>query len=29
MIAHNLFARDVYKAKGLCRVKNSVDNCVI
>ena len=27
MIAHNLFVRDVYKAKGLCSVKNSVDNC--
>ena len=27
MIAHNLFARDVYKAKWLCRVKNIVDNC--
>ena len=27
MIAHNLFVRDVYKAKWLCRVKNIVDNC--
>ena len=27
MIAHNLFVRDVYKAKWLCRVKHIVDNC--
>ena len=27
MIAYNLFVRDVYKAKWLCRVKNIVDNC--
>ena len=27
MIAHNLFVRDVYKAKWVCRVKNIVDNC--
>ena len=27
MIAHNLFVRDVYKAKWLCRVKNIIDNC--
>ena len=27
MIAHNLFVRDVYKVKWLCRVKNCVDNC--
>ena len=27
MIAHNLFVRDVYKAKWLCRVKYIVDNC--
>ena len=26
MIAHNVFVRDVYKAKWLCRVKNIVDN---
>ena len=26
MITHNLFVRDVYKAKWLCRVKNIVDN---
>ena len=26
MIAHNLFVRDVYKAKWLCRVKDPVDN---
>ena len=29
-IAHNLFVRDVYKTKWLCRVKNSVDTfCLI
>ena len=27
MIAHNLFVRDVYKAKWLCRVNYIVDNC--
>ena len=27
MIANNLFVRDVYKAKWLCRVNNMVDNC--
>ena len=27
MIAHNLFVRDVYKSKWLCRVRNIVDNC--
>ena len=27
MIAHNMFVRDVYKAKWLCRVKHIVDNC--
>ena len=27
MIVHNLFVRDVYKAKWLCRVNNIVDNC--
>ena len=28
MIAHNLFVRDVYKAKWLCRVNKIVDNCL-
>ena len=27
MITHNLFVRNVYKAKWLCRVKNIVDHC--
>ena len=27
MIAHNVFVRNVSKAKWLCRVKNIVDNC--
>ena len=27
IIAHDLFAHDVYKAKWLYRVKNIVDNC--
>ena len=27
MVAHNLFVRDVYKDKWLCRVKNTVHNC--
>ena len=26
MIAHNLFVRDVYKAKWLCRVNNMAEN---
>ena len=29
MIVHNLFVRDLYTAKWLCRVKNIVDNCVL